>query len=62
MKYFWKQTALLFMAATMFTFASCDKENNEDDNSTSAIGGSLTGLWVSPYIGESAHGKLTKNL
>ena len=34
-----KLTALLFVAATMFTFASCNKDNN-DDNPSGGGGGS----------------------
>jgi hypothetical protein len=33
-------TLLLFVAATMFTFASCNKDNNNDDNPSSGGGGS----------------------
>lgn len=35
-----KLTALLFVAATMFTFSSCNKDNNNDDNPSSGGGGS----------------------
>ncbi len=33
-------TLLLFVAATMFTFSSCNKDNNNDDNPSSGGGGS----------------------
>lgn len=35
-----KLTALFFVAATMFTFASCNKDNTDDDNPSGGGGGS----------------------
>lgn len=48
MKIFRKMTALLFVAATMFTFASCEKNN--DDNLSGD--GSSSGISETNLIGE----------
>ncbi len=46
-----KLTALFFVAATMFTFASCNKDNNEDNPSNPSGGGSSSSISESQLIG-----------
>ena len=46
-----KLTALLFVAATMFTFASCNKDNSDDNTSGGGSGGSQTTISESQLIG-----------
>ena len=47
-----KLTALLFVATTMFTFASCNKDNNDDNpsgsGSSSISEANLVGEWGWP--------------
>ena len=40
-----KLTVLLFVAATMFTFASCDKDDDNNGGSTSIDESKLIGTW-----------------
>lgn len=54
-----KLTALLFVAATMFTFASCNKDNNDDNGGSSAISeANIVGEWGWP----SSHEMKNKNI
>lgn len=57
-----KLTALLFVAATMFTFASCNKDENEDNpsggggSSTPTLEEQIIGKWAIPQNVGEMHG------